>query len=68
MSHKGNFWDNSVAESFFGTLKTELVHQENLQPERRQSKQYLDILKFSIIVKELTQLMIIYHQTSMKPL
>ena len=50
MSRKGNFWDNSVAESFFGTLKTELVHQENLQPERRQSKQYLYILKFFIIV------------------
>lgn len=26
MSRKGNCWDNSVAESFFGTLKTELTH------------------------------------------
>ncbi len=26
MSRKGNCWDNSVAESFFHTLKTELVH------------------------------------------
>lgn len=26
MSRKGNCWDNAVAESFFGTLKTELVH------------------------------------------
>jgi putative transposase len=26
MSRKGNCWDNSVAESFFGTLKTELIH------------------------------------------
>jgi transposase InsO family protein/transposase-like protein len=25
-SRKGNCWDNSVAESFFGTLKTELIH------------------------------------------
>jgi putative transposase len=27
MSRKGNCWDNAVAESFFGALKTELVHQ-----------------------------------------
>ncbi len=26
MSRKGNCWDNSVVESFFHTLKTELVH------------------------------------------
>jgi putative transposase len=26
MSRKGNCWDNAVAESFFGTLKTELVN------------------------------------------
>jgi putative transposase len=25
MSRKGNCWDNAVAESFFGTLKKELV-------------------------------------------
>jgi transposase InsO family protein len=27
MSRKGNCWDNAVAESFFATLKTELVHE-----------------------------------------
>ena len=26
MSRKGDCWDNAVAESFFGTLKTEQVH------------------------------------------
>jgi putative transposase len=26
MSRRGNCWDNAVAESFFATLKTELVH------------------------------------------
>lgn len=31
MSRKGNCWDNSPAESFFHTLKTELVHHENYQ-------------------------------------
>lgn len=28
MSRKGNCWDNAVSESFFGTLKKELVHHE----------------------------------------
>ena len=29
MSRVGNCWDNAVAESFFATLKTELVHGRN---------------------------------------
>ena len=29
MSRKGDCWDNAVAESFFGTLKQELVHHES---------------------------------------
>ena len=28
MSRRGNCWDNAVVESFFATLKRELVHQE----------------------------------------
>ena len=31
MSRKGNCWDNAPLESFFATLKKELVHQENYQ-------------------------------------
>ena len=31
MSRKGNCWDNAVAESFFHTLKTELVHQQEFK-------------------------------------
>jgi putative transposase len=27
MSRKGNCWDNAVAESFFSTIKTELIHE-----------------------------------------
>jgi transposase InsO family protein len=27
MSRKGNCWDNAVAESFFSSLKMELVHE-----------------------------------------
>jgi putative transposase len=29
MSRKGNCWDNAVAESFFHTLKTELIYTED---------------------------------------
>ena len=28
MSRKGNCWDNAVAESFFATFKTELIHRQ----------------------------------------
>ena len=28
MSRRGNCWDNAVVESFFGTMKQELVHHE----------------------------------------
>lgn len=30
MSRKGNCWDNAVAESFFKTLKTELIYGRKL--------------------------------------
>ncbi len=33
MSRKGNCWDNAPMESFFGTLKTELVHRDRY-PDR----------------------------------
>jgi transposase InsO family protein len=29
MSRKGNCWDNAVAEAFFSTLKTELIHRRS---------------------------------------
>jgi len=32
MSRKGDCWDNAVAESFFATLKKELVHGEDWRP------------------------------------
>ena len=31
MSRKGDCWDNAVAESFFGILKSELVHHERFK-------------------------------------
>jgi putative transposase len=38
MSRKGNCWDNSVSESFFHTLKTELIHHQTYQ-NRSEAKQ-----------------------------
>jgi transposase InsO family protein len=31
MSAKGDCWDNAVSESFFHSLKTELVHHERFK-------------------------------------
>jgi len=45
MSRKGNCWDNAVAESFFGTLKTEHVnheHYKNIQEARLSLFQYIE--------------------------
>ena len=43
MSRKGDCWDNSVVESFFGSLKQELVHWKHNQ-SRYQAQQ--DILRY----------------------
>ena len=63
MSRKGNCWDNAVAESFFHTLKTELVHHENFQkifkPGKKLSKQSLSTLKCFTTVRESIQPMAI---------
>lgn len=34
MSRKGNCWDNAVAESFFKTLKTELIYHNKYQTRK----------------------------------
>jgi putative transposase len=31
MSRKGNCWDNAVAESFFKTMKTEMIYHQKFQ-------------------------------------
>lgn len=46
MSRKGNCWDNSVAESFFGSLKQERVHWRHYQT-RYEAQQ--DILQYITI-------------------
>ena len=51
MSRKGDCWDNAVAESFFHTLKTQLLYHINFS-SRRPNKLYLAILKSTIIADE----------------
>ena len=34
MSRKGNCWDNAVAESFFATIKKELIHRFHFKTRR----------------------------------
>ena len=40
MSRKGNCWDNAPVESFFGTMKQELVHHQKYR-NRWQARQSL---------------------------
>lgn len=40
MSRKGNCWDNAVAESFFGALKSELVHRHPFKT-RKEAEMYV---------------------------
>ena len=45
MSRKANCWDNAPMESFFGTLKTELVHHReypNRDTARRELFAYIE--------------------------
>lgn len=46
MSGKGDPWDNAVMESFFGTLKTELIHHKHYKTRneaRRDIFEYIEI-------------------------
>jgi len=46
MSRKGDCWDNSPAESFFGTLKQELIYQDRFETRWEATeaiKEYIDI-------------------------
>jgi putative transposase len=46
MSRKGNCYDNAPVESFFGTLKTELVHHRRYQTRAeaaREIAEYIDL-------------------------
>lgn len=45
MSRKGNYWDNAPMESFFGTLKTELVYHEDYETRAEARLSVFDYIK-----------------------
>ena len=45
MSRKGNCWDNAVAESFFHTLKTELIHQQEFENQEEAKKAIFEYIE-----------------------
>jgi putative transposase len=45
MSRKGNCWDNAVAESFFGTLKNELVYHEKYKTREQARLSIFDYIE-----------------------
>jgi putative transposase len=42
MSRKGNCWDNAPMESFFGTLKMELVHDQKYRTRQEAMTEILE--------------------------
>ena len=45
MSRKGNCWDNAVAESFFHTLKTELVYHEIYETKAQANRSIFEYIE-----------------------
>ncbi|WP_241657654.1 IS3 family transposase [Flavobacterium cerinum] len=45
MSRKGNCWDNAVCESFFKTLKVELIYKNNYKTKQEAEKSISEYIK-----------------------
>jgi putative transposase len=45
LSRKGNCWDHAVTESFFGNLKSEMVHHERFKRRRAATDQVFDYIE-----------------------
>ncbi|MDF2932768.1 MAG: Transposase family [Chryseobacterium sp.] len=54
MSRKGNCWDNSVAESFFKSLKTELIYGNKLITKEQWSWKFSNTSKSGTTKKDAT--------------
>ena len=46
MSRKGNCWDNAVAESFFKTLKSDLVYQTYFYTKKQAKREIFEYIEF----------------------
>ena len=45
MSRKGDCWDNAVSESFFHSLKTELVYHENFKTKAQANEMIFEYIE-----------------------
>ena len=45
MSRKGNCWDNAIAESYFKTLKTELVYHRKFKTRAQAKLELFDYIE-----------------------
>lgn len=45
MSRKGNCWDNAIMESFYSTLKTELIYQETFRTRENARKAIFEFIE-----------------------
>ena len=45
MSRKGDCWDNAVAESFFKTIKTELIYQNTYFTRDQAKKEIFEYIE-----------------------
>ncbi len=45
MSRKGDCWDNAVAESFFGTLKSETVFEQKFKTREQAKRNLIDYIE-----------------------
>ena len=53
MSRKGNCWDNAVAESFFHTLKTELVYQTTYETKAEANQSIFEYIEIHYNIKRM---------------
>ncbi|MFC5976528.1 IS3 family transposase [Flavobacterium salmonis] len=56
MSRKGDCWNNAVAESFFKSLKTELIYGNKLITKEQMELEIFEYIEFGTIKKEDTLL------------
>ena len=66
MSRKGDCWDNAVAESFFYTLKVELLTTKITRPASKHRRIFLNISKCFIIGNAATRILAIPVPSSLR--
>ncbi|MFV8271218.1 IS3 family transposase [Flavobacterium sp. GT2N3] len=52
MSHKGNSWDNAVAEGFFKSSKTELIYGNKLISKEQMKLKFFESIEIWFTEKE----------------